>query len=281
MAGHYICNGAFFQEKDAALHPDNRSFRYGDGLFETIRFANGYMPLWDLHMARLFNGLSLLKIHSGKLFTPELLLKQVVSLCQKNSLRNARIRITVSRGEGGILEPTVPTPDYIIQTWPLDEATPRFNTNGLHLRVYLDGRKSADALASLKSTNYLLYAMAALYAKEQKANDAIVLNHYGRIADCSITNIYWVDGQQIFTTPLSEGAVAGVMREHLLSKLNCIERSVTPDELRQASEVFVTNAVRGIQWVGEIEGTSISECRISREIYHDIIHPLFAAPQTK
>jgi branched-chain amino acid aminotransferase len=281
MAGHYICNGAFFQEKEAALHPDNRSFRYGDGLFETIRYANGYMPLWDLHMARLFNGLSVLRIQSGKLFTPALLLKQVTSLCQKNNLTHARIRITVSRGEGGILEPTVATPDYIIQTWPLDEPAPRFNTNGLHLRVFQGGRKCADALASLKSTNYLLYAMAALYAKEQKANDAIVLNQYGRIADCSIANIYWVDGQQVYTTPLSEGPVAGVMQKHLLSKVNSKEQAITPDELRQASEVFVTNAVRGIQWVGEMEGTNIPESRISREIYHDIIVPLFAAPQTK
>ena len=276
MAGQYICNSAFFQENEAALRPDNRSFRYGDGLFETIRYSNGQMPLWDLHMARLFTGLSALKIHNGKLFTPVLLLKNVASLCQKNNLKHARIRITVSRGEGGILEPTAVTPDYIIQTWPLDEPTPRFNTNGLHLRVYQDGRKSADALASLKSTNYLLYAMAALYAKEHKANDAIVLNHHGRIA-----NLYWVDGQQIYTTPLSEGPVAGVMQKHLRSTINCVERPISPDELLKMPEVFLTNAVRGIQWVGEIEGTSIPECRISREIYHDIIVPLFAAPQTK
>jgi branched-chain amino acid aminotransferase len=281
MSGHYICNGAFFQEQETSLHPDNRSFRYGDGLFETIRYANGHMPLWDLHMARLFNGLLALKIHSGKLLTPELLLKQVTSLCQKNNLKHARIRITVSRGEGGILDPTAVTPDYIIQTWPLDEPTPRFNTNGLHLRVYQDGRKSADALASLKSTNYLLYAMAALYAKEQKSNDAILLNHHGRIADCSIANIYWVEGQQIYTTPLSEGPVAGVMQKHLRSIINCTERSISPEELLKMPEVFLTNAVRGIQWVGEIDGTSIPECRISREIYHDIILPLFAAPQTK
>ncbi|MGB4770751.1 MAG: aminotransferase class IV [Chitinophagaceae bacterium] len=281
MAGHYICNGTFFQEQEAALHPDNRSFRYGDGLFETIRYVNGFMPLWDLHMVRLFSSLSVLKIHSGKLFTPELLLKQIANLCQKNNLKHARIRITVSRGEGGILEATAPTPDYIIQSWPLDEATPRFNANGLHLRIYPDARKSTDALASLKSTNYLLYAMAALYAKEQKANDAIVLNHHGRIADCSIANIYWVDGQQIYTTPLSEGPVAGVMQKHLFSKVNCKEKGISPDELSQASEIFVTNAVRGIQWVGEMEGTELSECRISREIYHDIIVPLFATPQTK
>ena len=281
MAGHYICNSAFFQENEAAIHPDNRSFRYGDGLFETIRYSNGQMPLWDLHMARLFAGLSALKIHTGKLFTPALLLKNVASLCQKNNLKHARIRITVSRGEGGILEPTAVTPDCIIQTWPLDEPTPRFNTNGLHLRVYQDGRKSADALASLKSTNYLLYAMAALYAKEHKANDAIVLNHHGRIADCSIANLYWVDGQQIYTIPLSEGPVAGVMQKHLRSTINCVERPISPDELLKMPEVFLTNAVRGIQWVGEIEGSSIPECRISREIYHDIIVPLFAAPQTK
>jgi branched-chain amino acid aminotransferase len=281
MAGQYLCNGTIFQEQEPSLHPNNRSFRYGDGLFETIRYANGQMPLWDLHMARLFQGLSALKIGTGKLFTPELLLKQVANLCQKNNLRHARIRITVSRGEGGILEPTALTPDYIIQTWPLDEPMPRFNTNGLHLRVYPDGRKSADALATLKSTNYLLYAMAALHAKEQKANDAIVLNHLDRIADCSIANIYWVDGQQVYTTPLSEGPVAGVMRTYLLSKVNCIERVAAPEDILQASEVFITNAVRGIQWVSQMEDRSIPECRISQDIYHDIIRPLFATTQTK
>ena len=281
MADQYICNGTIFQEQEPSLHPNNRSFRYGDGLFETIRYANGQMPLWDLHMHRLFQGLSVLKISTGKLFTSERLIKQVANLCQKNNLRHARIRITVSRGEGGILEPTALTPDYIIQTWPLDEPTPRFNTNGLHLRVYPDGRKSADALAALKSTNYLLYAMAALHAKEQKANDAIVLNHHERIADCSIANIYWVDGQQVFTTPLSEGPVAGVMRTYLLSKVNCIEQVAAPEDILRAPEVFVTNAVRGIQWVSEIEDRSVPECRISREIYHDIISPLFATPQTK
>lgn len=281
MSGYYICNGITFAEQATSLHPENRSFRYGDGLFETIRFANGMMPLWDLHAERLFNGLSTLQVTYGKHFTPALLRHQVVSLCEKNRLTNARIRITVSRGEGGILEPTSASPDYIIQTWPLDEPAPRFNTNGLHLQVYEDGLKPADTLSNLKSTNYLVYAMAALHAKQQKANDAIVLNHHGRIADCSIANIFWVDGTQLFTTPLSEGPVAGVMRKYLLSEMKCIERPVSVQELQHASEVFITNAVRGIQWVGQINGKDLSLPLTSLKIYQEIIVPLFAAPQTK
>lgn len=281
MSGYYICNGTSFAEQETSLHPDNRSFRYGDGLFETIRFASGEMPLWDLHMERLFSGLSTLKVSYGKHFTPALLRQQVISLCRKNDLPNARIRITVSRGEGGILEPTAPTPDYVIQCWPLDEAVPRFNANGLHLHTFEDGLKPADALANLKSTNYLVYAMAAIHAKTHKANDAIVLNHFGRVADSSIANIFWVEGSQVFTTPLSEGPVAGVLRKYLLSKINCIERPASVSILQQATEVFVTNAVRGIQWVGQINGNDLPHPLTSLRIYQDIIEPLFAAPQTK
>lgn len=276
MPGAYIFNGTFFSEDQPAIFPDDRSFRYGDGLFETIRIVNGAAPLWNLHMNRLMAGISTLQMTAPKFWNADSLLEQVLTLCRKNQLRNARIRITVSRGEGGILEAADPALSYTIQSWPLPEATPVFNSNGLQLCLFTEGRKSADRLSHLKSTNYLLYAMAALQARKEKCNDSIVLNHHGRIADTSIANIFWAEGDSLFTTPLSEGPVAGVMRQYLFQHLEIIEKPLTPEQLANASEIFLTNAVRGIQWVGETMGHCNHSHSHSHRIYQELVRPLFS-----
>ena len=276
MPGYYIVNGKFFRDDEPSIHPDNRNYRYGDGLFETIRCANGSFPLWDLHMDRLFSGLHTLKIETPRLFTPALLAQQAHQLIQKNNLSNARIRISVSRGEGGILEPVTPAPQYSIQSWELDEPMPRFNQNGLRLGIYREAEKSPDALANLKSNNYLLYVMAAIHARENKLNDALVLNTHQRIADSSIANICWVNNGMIHTTPASEGPVSGVMLRWLRTRIAITDQPLDMDTLRAADEVFLTNAVRGVQWVTEIDDISFHENSTALKIYSDLIAPVFS-----
>lgn len=275
MPGLYIFNGKFLEGGQPSLHPDDRGYRYGDGLFETIRVSNGTMPLWDLHMSRLLSGLDILKITLPKLSSSETLKKQVTELCSRNRLVNARIRISVSRGEGGILEHAI-SPNICIQSWPLDEAVPRFNQNGLQLGIYRDAAKSADLLANLKSSNYLIYVMAALHARDHKWNDALVLNTHGRIADTSIANICWVREGRVFTLPQTEGPVNGVMLQWLKSKLEIHEEALHPEQLPSADEVFITNAVRGIQWVGRIENMEFNSFSTAFNIYTSQITPLFS-----
>lgn len=276
MPGFYIANGKFFAEDQPSIFPDDRSFRYGDGLFETLRLAHGRIPLWSWHAKRLFSGLELLQIQRPALFTADHLLNQVLNLCKKNALPHARIRITVSRGEGGILEPSSSL-FYVIQTWPLQEGTPLFNANGLQLICFPEGRKQIDMFSNLKSTNYLTYAMAARYAKAAKANDAIVLNHHGRIADLSIANIFWVMDTSVFTTPLSDGPVNGVMRSYLMDHMPVTEQAITLEELSEADEVFITNAVRGIQWVAGTDLAQFRDHRTAASVYHSLIAPIFTA----
>lgn len=276
MPGAYIVNGKYFQDETPAIHPDNRNYRYGDGLFETIRSSNGKIPLWDMHMERLFSGLDTLKIPIPRHFSPQTLLQASLQLLKKNALTHARIRISVCRGEGGILEPTGSTPDFSIQTWPLDEPQPRFNQNGLRLGIYQDAMKSPDLLSNLKSNNYLIYVMAALHARENKWNDALVLNTHSRIADSSIANICWVNKGTIFTTPPEEGPVKGVMLQWLRSKVNVLDQPLSPETLRTADEVFLTNAVRGIQWVSEIQGHTYQQNSTALALYSSLISPLFS-----
>ncbi len=275
MPGFFMFNGKMLPEGSTPISPANRSFRYGDGLFETIRVSNGRMPLWDLHRRRLFDGLKTLKFDIPRLFTPSRLEEEILKVCHKNSYHNARVRLSVFRGDGGLYDPENHQPRYVIETWPLPDHRPEFNVNGLQVGIYEGGRKSADALAGLKSASSLLYAMAALHAKEQHWNDAIVLNDKGRIADATIANIFWVKDNEIFTCPLSEGPVNGVMRKWIMQHTEVRETPLTIDELMSADEVFFTNAVRGIQWVSGIGEKQGLVNTVSEKLYREIIYPLF------
>jgi len=269
-------NGKLLPEGSTPISPANRSFRYGDGLFETIRMSDGHLPLWDLHRRRLFDGLKALKFDIPRLFTPSRLQEEIEKTCQKNSLVNARIRLTVFRGEGGLYDTENHQPNFTIETWPLPRSVPEFNVNGLQLGIYEGGRKSADHLANLKSNSFLLYAMAALHAKEQHWNDAIILNSVEKIADSTIANIFWVKGDEVFTCPLTEGPVNGVMRKWIMQQSAVTEMPLTVEAILSADEVFLTNAIRGIQWVAGIGEKQGMQNRISGRLYQDIIIPLFS-----
>lgn len=276
MPGLFIHNGKFHQENDAVISPDNRSFRYGDGVFETIRFHNHQMPLWNYHQQRLFNAFNTLKFNVPKLLTPEYLHQQVLALTKKNDLAHARVRITVYRGEGGLTDKHHTQPGFVIQTWPIANDALNFNVNGLRIGVFQEGRKAIDHYANLKSNNFLVYVQAALEAREQKWNDALVQNSQNRIADSTIANIYWVKDHHIFTPPLSEAPIQGVMRRFLLEQLPIHEQPLTIETLLQADEVFLSNAVRGIQWVAFVGDTPYSSQTTAATLYRNHIAPLFS-----
>ena len=129
------------------------------------------------------------------------------------------------------------------------------NNNGLIIDIFPDARKSIDAFSNLKSANYLPYVMAAVWAKENKLNDALILNQHDRICDATIANVFWVKNNNIHTPSLSEGCVAGVMRKQILdlgfriSDFQVTESHLTEDILLNADEVFLTNVITGIRWV--------------------------------
>lgn len=276
MPGFFMYNGQLVPEGTAILGPNNRSFRYGDGLFETIRLSNGKMPIWPLHIERLWVGLAMLKFDLPTDFIPEKLAEDIIQTCSKNALPNARVRLTIFRGDGGLYDPQNHQPQYIIETAPLPTAIPPYNNNGLQIGYYEGGRKPADNFAQLKSCNFLLYAMAAIHAKEHAWDDAIVMNHFDRIADTSVANIFWTKHNEVFTNPISEGPISGVMRKQLLQQVSVKVKPLSMEALNGADEVFLTNAVRGIQWVGGIGKHQGLKHEISNSLYQDIILPLFS-----
>jgi len=258
MKKYFNYNGRFFADDETVLSKDDRSYRYGDGLFETMKLINGNILLEDYHFERLFLGLEVLKFNAPALFTIQKIEKEIRELSKKNECeRSARIRLSVSRGNRGLYDCDNKF-SYLIECWPLEQKA--LNENGLTIDIFPDARKSIDVFSNLKSANYLPYVMAAIWAKENKLNDALILNQHDRICDSTIANVFWVKDNNIFTPPLNEGCVAGVMRKKILELTtrnsdHLIQEAVLTQEiLLQADEVFLTNAITGIRWVKECRG---------------------------
>ena len=252
---YFNYNGKIHPEGTPVIGVDNRGLRYGDGLFETIKMINGKLLFEDDHFARLWKGLKALEFDVPKNLTVDFLQKEITALAQKNGHANAaRIRLNIVRGDGGLYDAKNHLPNYIIQSWPLAPSNGEWNSNGLVLGIYEAAKKSCDLLSNLKHNNYLPYVLAALKAKSQKWNDAIVLNTNGRICDTTIANIFIVKDGAVFTPSLQEGCVAGVMRrvviqQVLKSGIDLIEKEISISELLAADEVFLTNSIYNIRWV--------------------------------
>jgi branched-chain amino acid aminotransferase len=280
-ANFLFSDGQLTKAGKLIISPDNRSFRYGDGFFETMKMAKGRLLLADFHMERLFSTLAILQFQPPAYFTPDYLKDLIQQLALKNGHNKlARIRLTIYRGDGGLYDLTNHFPHHLIQTWELNPANNQFNENGLDIGVYTSAKKSYDEFSSLKSNNFLAYAMAAIWVKQQKLNDAILLNHFDRVADATIANVFIVHEGVIKTPPLSEGPIGGVMRRYLLNQLReasmpVAETPITLDDIHNASEIFLTNSIYGIRWVKQLGENGYTQQMASR-LHKKMMLPLFS-----
>lgn len=258
-------------EAQAILQASNRGYRYGDGLFETMKIVNGKILLQPYHFERLFAGLSLLKFEIPKLFTIQKMEEEIRLLCHKNDCEKlGRIRLSVFRGNGGLYDEDKRL-QYLVECWPLPPSFNQLNENGLVIDIYPDAVKNNDKFSNLKSASFLPYSMAAIFAKENKLNDCLVLNNGGSIADSTIANIFIIKNESICTPALDKGCVNGVMRRHLLTRMNeagnkILEKTITADDLMDADEVFLTNAINGLRWVKQFRQKAYTNTK-TLEIY--------------
>lgn len=278
--GFFNFNGKLYKNDKTVISVSNRSFRYGDGCFETMKMIKGKIILEAYHMERLFTSLQTLQLDMPTYFLTDNFKEQVIEVAKKNHhKKSARIRVTIARGDGGLYDTENNQPNYVIQTWDMNSANNKLNENGIVTDIYSKAKKVCDGFSHIKSNNYLCYAMAALWAKEQKLNDAIILNPHDRVADTTIANVFIVKDGVIKTPALTEGCVSGVMRKFLLKCLRTEsmpveETQITADDILNASEVFFTNAISGIRWVKKI-GKSNYTTQLAPVLYQKFLAPLW------
>ncbi|MES2701245.1 MAG: aminotransferase class IV [Bacteroidota bacterium] len=246
----------------AGLPADNGAFRYGYGLFETMLVQGGVVRLAQYHWQRLFEGLGKLGFELPARFTASYLQQQVLALAATNGAAAlCRVRLQVYAAGGGLYGRDR-RPGFVIECFGLEPDTMQLNENGLVAGIAQGLQKSPDSLANLKTCNALIYAMAARQAQDSQWNDALVCNTAGHIIESTIANIFWIKGDEVYTPPLTDGCIAGVMRRHTMAMLPVTECSLTPQALLEADEVFLTNAIKKIRWVGRVGDKEYGNRRI-------------------
>ena len=248
-------NGKISIIANAIVPVDNGAFRYGYGLYETLYIENNVIRFKEYHWERLFNGLKQLYFEIPAFMTAEWLEEEIRQLVRKNQAEKmCRVRLQMFAGAGGLYSAENNQPGYIIECLTLDNEMIKFNENGLVVGLATELKKSMDGLSNLKSCNALIYAMGARQAREHKWNDALLCNTNGNIIESILANIFWIKDKVIYTPPLADGCVAGVMRRHVLETISGIkEQSLSVDDLLHADEVFLTNAIKKIRWIGNME----------------------------
>lgn len=269
-----VCfNGDYHPADAALLTVQNRSFKWGDGLFETMKVFNGRLLLQDLHFERLFSSLKLLQIEPSENFTQAILVPKLLLLCAENAcVQSAKVRLAVYRQEDNKTA-------YTIEAIPLDEQINKWSEEGQTLCLYPYVRKSMDAFANLKSANYLPYVLAQRFASEKGADDAVVLNAANLLCDSSKANIFLIKGKVVYTPALHQGCVNGVMRRVVMEEVKKLgyrlhHDEVKEDDLLTAEEVFLTNAIQIIRWVKQYK-TTLYGCGKTKEVFNAVSATIF------
>lgn len=252
-------NGRLLPADEPAVASSSRAFRYGYGLFETMLVQYGRIRLKALHWERLREGMKALGMSAPPDFfqTMEAGLQALLRANGHGSL--ARVRLQVWPGSGAYSDNDDFAAEYCIESSVLGEEIFRFNSDGLVAGIAEGIVKLADSWSRLKSCSALPYALAARQGGSRGWDEALLLNQHGRIADGSISNVFWISKGKMFTPPLSEGGVAGVMRRHLLRFLPTAgyaveEAAATVETLHKADAVLLSNAIRGLRWIKRLDG---------------------------
>jgi branched-subunit amino acid aminotransferase/4-amino-4-deoxychorismate lyase len=253
-------NGNMLAEDECFLSPENRAFRYGDALFESIRVAYGHPQLLSAHLERILAGMKFLKMEVPAAFTVHGLRSMIASLCEKNNTGNdARVRITVFRNEGGLYTPSTNSVSFLIEARAVESEGYELNSKGHAIDVYTEVKKPLNALAPHKTANALLYVLAGIHKTQNQLDDCVIINEKFNICEAISSNIFVVKNGALYTPSLDEGCIAGVMRQQVLkvareSRVAVYEISLLMNVLLNADELFLTNAVNGIVWVGAYKG---------------------------
>ena len=254
----YIClDGEFRNAAEPSIYPHNRAFRHGDVLYEILHACATALQFPEYHMERLLTSMKLLAFEIPGYFTLNRLQQLATQLLNKNRIfGGARIRLTVYRNKDENTLTGRETISFILESQKLEGDHYRLNDRGLVAAVCRDFIKHTGPLSAVRSASNLLYLLADREGKKYQTDCNILLNEAGRIVETADSNIFLVSGNAIFTPDIRQGCVPGVMRQIILQIAEATgyrindQSSLTPAALDDAEEVFLTNAIDGIRWVG-------------------------------
>jgi branched-subunit amino acid aminotransferase/4-amino-4-deoxychorismate lyase len=249
-------NGTVLTNEAPTIHAGNRGHVYGDGVFESIRIMNGVPINLDNHIKRMLEGAKAIKLRIPVYFSTSFFEERILELCKLSSIsEGGRCRISLDRISGGAYKPDSNDAVFFIEVYPYESNNFELNAKGLEIDQFTDIKKQKNCLSTYKTKSGLIYVMAAVNAVEKNLDDVLIVNDKGSILESSSCNLFVVSNGVLYTPGIDEGCLAGTMRMQIINLavangVKVYECTILPQNLLAADELFFTNAIRGINWVG-------------------------------
>lgn len=254
-------NGELLFKENIKLTTDNRGFKYGDGIFETIKVVHKKVIFWEDHYFRLMASMRMLRMKIPMEFTLEFLEKEIlktVAVLEKGA--SFRVRLNVFRKDGGLYTPKTNAIDYLIEASESNYKT----KETYEIDVFKDFYNYSGLLSTIKTNNRMLNTLASIYANENDLDNCILVNERKGVVEVANANIFIVKNNIVKTPALTEGCIKGVVRSKVIDILiknkdfTIEETVISPFEIQKADEVFITNAIMGIQAVTKYKKKSFN-----------------------
>lgn len=248
-------NGEILNASGYTIRTGSRAYMYGDGVFESIRIMNGKPINLENHLLRMMEGAKRLKMRPPSYYNLEFFATKIDEIIQKSGIvGGGRCRISLDRSIGGTYMPEANEVEYFIEVYPLENNLFELNSKGKEVDIYMELKKDKNYLSNFKTKNGLVYIMSAITAKEKGLDDYLITNYSGGILESTNSNLFVVSNGVLYTPGLEEGCLAGTMRMQIINlalenNVKVYECNILPQNLLVADEIFLTNAVHGIQWV--------------------------------
>lgn len=249
------------------LSSNNRAFKYGDGIFETIKVENFKIRFLEDHYFRLMASMRMLRMEIPMEFTMDFIEQQIIKTIQHQNLENARVRVSVFREDGGLYTPTSNKINFLIEASELNVNV----KNNYVLDLFKDFYVYSGLLSTVKTTNKLVNVLASIYANENAVDNCILLNDKKQVVEVMNGNIFLVVGNTIKTPAISDGCVKGIIRKKIIEIIEAHpiytveETQISPFEIQKATEVFITNAIVGVQAVTNYKKNTF-KAKVSKEL---------------
>jgi len=256
-------DGKFFEKSKAVVSVFDHGLLYGDGIFEGIRAYNGSVFRLVDHIDRLYDSAKSIRLKIP--LTKHEITEAVLETVRKNELRDAYIRLVVTRGTGDLgVDPTLcKNPTIFIIAEPMASVLGPREPKVVKVIVSSYRRDRVDATShEIKSLNYMNSILAKIEASSAGADDAILLDQRGFVSEASVSNVFLAKHRKLATPSVGAGILHGITRDRLISLcadlgIEMQERDVTPFELTTADEVFIVGTKSEILSVGSISGSKI------------------------
>ena len=244
-------NGDLIPKDEFSISYQNRGFKYGDAIFDTLKYEREIYFIED-HYFRLMSSMRMLRMKIPMHFTLEYYKDEITKTILKNKLKDSvRIRVSVYRNEGGLYTPLTNETSFIIETEEL-KTTSKEN---YEIELFKDFSVQSGLLSTIKTNNRIVNVLSGIYSDENNYDNCILINEKKNIVETSNANIFLIFGNKVITPPLTDGCINGIIRLKLLEffkndeDFEFVEQTISPFELLKSDEIFLTNSIFEIQSV--------------------------------